>query len=183
MRLLKTTIEGYRSIRDAVDLHVDPHVTVILGANDHGKTNLLDALCHLNPEVGFDEERDLNWDRQDAKDSLPAATYELEFSDPELRELREAERLAREEGVLREFLDVVQAELEAAEEAAGPLRPNAEAAAKALAESEGAANETEGASDEAAEDSAAAEAGEEARSRIAALQGELESANVEAASA
>ena len=44
MRLVKVEIEGYRSISNRLSLHLDPSVTVVLGANDHGKTNLLEAL-------------------------------------------------------------------------------------------------------------------------------------------
>lgn len=40
---------------------VDSRVTVLLGANDHGKTNVLQALTHLNEDAPFTGE-DLNWD-------------------------------------------------------------------------------------------------------------------------
>ena len=96
MRLVKTTIEGYRSIKEPLEVHLDPRVTVALGANDHGKSNLLDAFLHLNPDHRFDAERDLNWDRLDESDSLPRVTYELRLDDREIEELREAERRSRE---------------------------------------------------------------------------------------
>ena len=35
--------------------------TVVLGANDHGKTNLLNAIRTLNDDCGFTSE-DENWD-------------------------------------------------------------------------------------------------------------------------
>lgn len=54
MRLVRVSIEGYRSIKERLDVTLDPHVTVLLGANDHGKTNFLQALRHLNEGVGFE---------------------------------------------------------------------------------------------------------------------------------
>ncbi len=33
-----------------------------MGANDHGKTNLLLAIAALNDDVNFTEEDDLSWD-------------------------------------------------------------------------------------------------------------------------
>jgi len=56
LKLRRVLIEGYRSIADSLQLFLDPGVTVVLGANDHGKTNLLFALSHLNPATSFDEE-------------------------------------------------------------------------------------------------------------------------------
>ena len=61
MLLQHVTIEGYRSVRKAEKLFVEKNVTVVLGPNDHGKTNLISALQHLNPDRPFSSE-DVNWD-------------------------------------------------------------------------------------------------------------------------
>ena len=47
MHLVKVEIDGYRSFSSRVPLQLDDSVTVILGANDHGKSNFLEALTHL----------------------------------------------------------------------------------------------------------------------------------------
>ena len=74
MRLTRVEIEGYRSISDKVDFHVDRDVTVLLGANDHGKTNILSALLHVNADDAF-EDTDLNWDRAADPDNFPCITF------------------------------------------------------------------------------------------------------------
>ena len=86
MRLLKVTIEGYRSIRHELPLILDQRVTVILGANDHGKTNILDAIRHLNPDTSYDED-DINWDVEDQPDRYPALAFELGLDEVEREEL------------------------------------------------------------------------------------------------
>ena len=79
MRLHGVEVEGYRSIRQSMSLPVDRHVTVVLGANDHGKSNLIEALLHLNADAPFDEERDLNWDCTDRRDALPPVSFLFEL--------------------------------------------------------------------------------------------------------
>ena len=44
MKLSSVEIVGYRSFSKKVVLNLDPTVTIIIGANDHGKTNLLKPL-------------------------------------------------------------------------------------------------------------------------------------------
>ena len=80
MKLLQLEIEGYRSIRERVVLHVDEYVTVLLGANDHGKTNLLSAIRHFNTDHGFDPDLDLNLDLGDEPASYPSIKYVLELT-------------------------------------------------------------------------------------------------------
>jgi predicted ATP-dependent endonuclease of OLD family len=60
MLLRKVVLRGYRSIANNVELPFDNRVTALLGSNDHGKSNLLAALCHLNSDCPFTPE-DLNW--------------------------------------------------------------------------------------------------------------------------
>jgi hypothetical protein len=97
--LLKTvTVTGYRSVTKTVELHLDPTVTVILGANDHGKTNILRAITHLNPSDDFSPE-DLSWDCEGSSD-LPSVEFLFELSNEERTEIVE-EIVRRQELVWR----------------------------------------------------------------------------------
>jgi predicted ATP-dependent endonuclease of OLD family len=84
MLLSKVTIAGYRSITGTLTLHLDPAVTVVLGPNDHGKTNILSAIEHLNPDSPFlnGNESDLSWDCDDSS-SFPSIEFFFEIADDE----------------------------------------------------------------------------------------------------
>ncbi|HET9461510.1 MAG TPA: AAA family ATPase, partial [Gaiellaceae bacterium] len=86
MRLAKAHIEGYRSIRDTMEFVVDPRVTVVLGANDHGKTNLIEAFLHLNDSQSFEADH-LNWDRGDDSVTLPYVRFEFLLDEPDKTDL------------------------------------------------------------------------------------------------
>lgn len=94
MKLQKATIEAYRSIRNKMVLIVEPNVTVILGPNDHGKTNLLGALLHLNSDQHF-AESDLNWDSHENGETLPLVIGEFFLTAAEREWLLEKENAAR----------------------------------------------------------------------------------------
>ena len=81
MRLTRVEIEGYRSIGRKVDIHVERDVTVLLGANDHGKTNILSAIEHLNADKPFALDTDLNWDRVSQSDEFPCLTFHLQLDE------------------------------------------------------------------------------------------------------
>lgn len=85
MLLTRTVISGYRSITNSVTLHWDPTVTVILGANDHGKTNILRAVEHLNPDLEFTAE-DRSWDRSDDV-GAPLIEFYFDLDDEERSEI------------------------------------------------------------------------------------------------
>jgi predicted ATP-dependent endonuclease of OLD family len=61
MKLKNLTINGFRSVKQKESLRVDEKVTILIGANDHGKTNLLDAIACLNDDKQIKPE-DMNWD-------------------------------------------------------------------------------------------------------------------------
>jgi predicted ATP-dependent endonuclease of OLD family len=87
MRLSSVEILGYRSFSHRAVLHLDPNVTIIIGANDHGKTNLLDALTHLNKDTKFDKERDLNWDYVDEPDEYPYLNFTFSLDEEDRAEV------------------------------------------------------------------------------------------------
>lgn len=95
MRLKTVEIEGYRSIREAMVFPMDPNVTVVLGANDHGKSNLLSALQHLNPDEGYSAE-DLNWDLEGHSARFPRLQFRFELSEEERQKVASLETSARE---------------------------------------------------------------------------------------
>ena len=81
MRLTRVEIEGYRSIGRKVDIRVERDVTILIGANDHGKTNILSAIEHLNPDKQFAPDTDLNWDRVNQSKEFPCLTFHLQLEE------------------------------------------------------------------------------------------------------
>ena len=61
MRLIKISIAGFRSIKSEEHLILDERINILIGANDHGKTNLIEAIRCLNDDRPITE-ADLNWD-------------------------------------------------------------------------------------------------------------------------
>ena len=124
MKLIEAEVEGYRSIRERLTFFVDRRVTVLLGANDHGKSNLLAALLHLNREAKFDKARDLNWDCEDRADDFPEIAGEFSLDDDErslilelenrFRRLRASQTQAEEALLSRDEAAAVADELAAA---------------------------------------------------------------------
>jgi len=72
MRLKKMVMKRHRSVKDEETLHVEEQVTILIGANDHGKTNILAAIQCLNDDKPISPD-DKNWD------SDPGAFVELEW--------------------------------------------------------------------------------------------------------
>ena len=81
MRLTRVEIEGYRSIGRKVDIRVERDITILIGANDHGKTNILSAIEHLNPDKQFAPDTDLNWDRVNQSEEFPCLTFHLQLEE------------------------------------------------------------------------------------------------------
>lgn len=52
MRLTTFRVGPYRNVLDTKPIVVDPQITVLVGKNESGKTNLLHALDGLNPANG-----------------------------------------------------------------------------------------------------------------------------------
>jgi predicted ATP-dependent endonuclease of OLD family len=61
MRLKRVVVTGYKSIKETTTLYVNNNVSVSIGANDHGKSNLLEAVELLNEGRSIKPE-DVNWD-------------------------------------------------------------------------------------------------------------------------
>ena len=65
MKLRRLTLTSYRSVKKEEVLLTDEKVTILIGANDHGKSNLLSAIQCLNDDQAITEE-DKNWDASPA---------------------------------------------------------------------------------------------------------------------
>lgn len=87
MILRKIAVAGFRSVRDAQVLHIDQFVTILIGANDHGKTNLLAAISALNDSSDITES-DCNWDVDESKqEEFPIISWTFELTSAEREEL------------------------------------------------------------------------------------------------
>src|ERR1700722_12605281 len=73
MRLTKLKIKGFKSVKGEEILATDDRITILIGANDHGKSNLLAAILCLNDDQRLSPD-DLNWDLT-APDSLEIAWH------------------------------------------------------------------------------------------------------------
>jgi len=52
MRLTSIRVERFRNVLDSGDVPIDPDITCLVGKNESGKTNVLQALLRLNPAQG-----------------------------------------------------------------------------------------------------------------------------------
>jgi predicted ATPase len=100
MLLSKLKVKNFLSVNGECELPIDGRVTVLLGANDHGKSNLLRALEHINFDTPIAAD-DQNWDSKGVKlDFLFQMTQQelnrlIEIRDPlneEYSRLYQAER-------------------------------------------------------------------------------------------
>lgn len=98
MQLVMAHVTYYRSVEDSGEFPVEPGVTCLVGKNESGKTNVLQALYRVNPvEAGtrFDEVLDFptRLTRQRAKfpagKMIPVVTATFRYDDGELARIRD----------------------------------------------------------------------------------------------
>src|SRR5271166_1103872 len=87
MILQSAKISGYKSFRQPVEVFCSQRTTVLIGPNDHGKTNILLAVEKLSPDRDFDAE--------EVNDRLPdktaaCITFRLQLSDSDVNGLASA---------------------------------------------------------------------------------------------
>lgn len=87
MKFKKVTIQDYRSIKK-LELPIDEHLTTLVGANEHGKSNILEAIAMLDVKRSFDFEKDKRIDNN-AENHYPSIIFSLELSDLERRGIQE----------------------------------------------------------------------------------------------
>src|ERR1700720_748163 len=74
-------ITDFLSTKGTIRINCDPKVTILLGSNDHGKTNILEAIKHLNDDVPITED-ETNWDAA----GTPAISFIFSLSSAERKE-------------------------------------------------------------------------------------------------
>lgn len=84
MNLKKIVINGFRSIKKQEVFYVENKITILIGANDHGKTNILNAAEYLNDEKEFVAD-DTNWDIE--SDSEMYIEWHFDISDEDLKKI------------------------------------------------------------------------------------------------
>jgi predicted ATP-dependent endonuclease of OLD family len=124
MILTNVRVKNFLSINGECEFPADKHVTVLLGANDHGKSNLLKALRCLNVETPITAE-DENWDAKGAR-----LEFDFNLSDAELKliqallENRDTRRKAFEDEVATKAEAAAIEEAAATQAAAAPPAPS-----------------------------------------------------------
>src|SRR3989344_743326 len=83
MKIKSITIENYRSIKDTVVLNVAPingkQTFMLLGINESGKSNVLEAIALLDEARNFDYSRDCHSKNEDEKKDI-SISYELDIA-------------------------------------------------------------------------------------------------------
>lgn len=112
MLLSQMEITDFLSIKGTLPIDLDKKVTVLLGSNDHGKSNILRAIEHLNADEPIVED-ETNWDATED----PAISFTFSLTDAERDQWREivqklldqaAEELAEAETRARESQEASQ---------------------------------------------------------------------------
>lgn len=85
MTLQNIKIGDFLSIRRPITIALDPAVSILLGANDHGKSNILTAIEHLNDDRPILQD-EVNWDAERVG-GVPELTYSLRLNPQEKIEL------------------------------------------------------------------------------------------------
>ena len=109
MLLTQLEITDFLSINGTLPIDLDKKETILLGSNDHGKSNILRAIEHLNDDVLITED-EVNWDAT----GVPAIAFVFSLTPTE-----RAEWKSIVEGHLKQMADEV-AERDKAESASNP---------------------------------------------------------------
>jgi len=97
MKLKQVHVDGFRSVKEKLNLFIDPKVTILIGANDHGKTALLEAIRCLNEDRPLKAE-DENWDS--VGQGKPTLEFVFQLDPEEIENLRSLAKTTAEEAAL-----------------------------------------------------------------------------------
>jgi predicted ATP-dependent endonuclease of OLD family len=144
MLLTKIEITDFLSIKGSMLLDFDRKVTILLGSNDHGKSNVLKAVEHLNPSQPITED-EANWDAS----GTPSLSFSFSLT---LRERNEWKTIV--DAVSRRRVELLlkevggEAQVQDASTDSNESAPDAEkAAAPGWPTKKSPANDTEGTED------------------------------------
>lgn len=87
MILTAATIAAYKSFRKAVTVYCSDRTTILIGPNDHGKTNALLAIQKLNPQQEFLKQEINDRTKENGPSSI---TFTLRLTEAELRSISDA---------------------------------------------------------------------------------------------
>jgi predicted ATP-dependent endonuclease of OLD family len=85
MKLSKVIISNFKSFKKVEEVIIDDKVTILIGANDHGKSNLLEAILRLNPDKPITQ-NDTNWDCEPG--ILPRIEWRFTIEEGEIEDYR-----------------------------------------------------------------------------------------------
>lgn len=89
MILTQVEVTDFLSIKGTMSIDMDKKITILLGSNDHGKSNILRAIQHLNDDDPI-LETEANWDAEDEEQwdsaKTPSVSYVFALTPPERKE-------------------------------------------------------------------------------------------------
>lgn len=95
MRVKKVLVQNFRSLKNSGEIDLNPYMTVIIGKNDSGKTNLLKAIESFKPEHHYLRD-DLSYDimmmyekKEIAAEQIPIAKLWFLVEDQDRKKLGE----------------------------------------------------------------------------------------------
>jgi energy-coupling factor transporter ATP-binding protein EcfA2 len=123
MLLTRVEITDYLSIKGNLSIDLDKNVSILLGPNDHGKSNILKALLHLNDDAPLTDD-EANWDATDEAGwdptNSPSISFVFSLSPSERREWKSiVEKIIRESA--EKLVESVEEEDEAEAETVAPV--------------------------------------------------------------
>jgi predicted ATP-dependent endonuclease of OLD family len=93
MILTRVEVTDFLSIKGTLPIDMDKKITILLGSNDHGKSNILRAIQHLNDDDPISEV-EANWDAEDAEQwnptKSPSISYVFALTPAERKEWKSA---------------------------------------------------------------------------------------------
>src|ERR1700760_981979 len=96
MRLTHVTVQNFKSVEDSGEFSIGD-VTCLVGKNEAGKTALLQALHHLNPDAGervFDVQSSYprrflsEYEERHPKEQAPVLTTKWELTEAEIAKIQ-----------------------------------------------------------------------------------------------
>lgn len=88
MKILNVSVTGYKSVQEETVLFLRDNLTCFIGANEHGKTNLLNAIHKIGEQKLDPADANSVLTNQGITD-LPKISFELKFEDEDRKQVTE----------------------------------------------------------------------------------------------